>query len=72
MAKANGTAVAAGTLVVAFVDMLVTKGVLERAEVGNLISHAFERLTPLGNSSEIESARDTLAVIAQMYAGHDN
>lgn len=71
MITANGNAIAGGVLASALVDLLVSKGVLDRTEVGTLIANAMTRLNAMGQTADIQSARDTLSAIAHMHAGRN-
>jgi hypothetical protein len=68
MDNANATAIAGGALCAALLDHLVTKGILDETEVGNIIAAAKARLAPL-QGTDTQAARNRLSSIASMYSG---
>ena len=66
MTTINGTAIAGGAIVAALIDMLVKKGVLSAADIGELMSNA--RLVPFQGAMDVEPARETIRSIAAGYA----
>jgi hypothetical protein len=67
MQTASGNAVAAGAITICLIDMLVTKGLLTKEDVGTLLSSSQARLVPFGQTPDIAAARETLTAIAAMY-----
>ena len=63
----NGTAIAGGALSGALTDLLVAKGILDRDEVGIVITNAMSRLDALGDSADVQNAKKTLSAIARMH-----
>ena len=60
-----------GALSGALTDLLVAKGILERDEVGIVITNAMSRLNALGRSADVQDARNTLSAIALMHTGRN-
>jgi hypothetical protein len=72
MSTANGTAIAGGVLSAALTDFLIAKGILDRKEVGIVITNAMSRLNTLGHTTDIQNARNTLSAIARIHAGRND
>lgn len=72
MSTANGTAIAGGALSAALTDLLIAKAILDRTEVGIVISNAMSRLNAFGHSTDVQNARNTLSAIARMHAGRND
>ena len=68
MDATSGTAIAGGALSGALTDLLVAKGILDRNEVGIVITNAMSRLNALGDSADVQNAKKTLSTVARMHA----
>jgi hypothetical protein len=65
---AHGNAIAAGTILVALFDTLVSKGIISNAEVQALLAKADDALKPKQTITSIIDARAVIAALVKRFA----